>query len=178
MKRLTHCSLATLLIVAGCYAEKPERQASRPRRAPVIAATSQIDAIEAAILAGTNRFRRENNLPPLLPDAGLYRFGRSRSQDMASRQYFSHTEPGGKGVFVLMKDAGIGFAFAAENIHMSSGLPVAQIADTAVKGWIHSPGHRANMLSPSPTHIGIGVAQGGDKGAYYSTQVFTKPRGR
>jgi hypothetical protein len=42
----------------------------------------------------------------------------------------------------------------------------AEAAETAMRGWINSPGHRAKMLAKQPTHLGVGVAQAAN-GAYY-----------
>jgi uncharacterized protein YkwD len=131
--------------------------------------------MEQTIFEATNRFRGEHYLAPLVRDDGLGRFARSRSEDMARRHYFAHTEPGGKGVFTLLREAGIDYGYAAENIHMSRGVSRAEAAETAMRGWINSPGHRANMLAKQPTHLGVGVAQAAN-GAYYSTQVFTRPK--
>ncbi len=129
--------------------------------------------MEQAVLRATNRFRADHRLPPLAWDAALGRFARSRSQDMAIRRCFAHTEPGGKDVFKLMADAGLRFHYAAENIHLSRGIGAGEVAATAMEGWIHSPGHRANMLAKLPTQLGVGVAQAAN-GAFYSTQVFLR----
>ena len=53
------------------------------------------------------------------------------------------------------------FTRAAENIAMNGGG-----AEATVRGWINSPGHRANIENCALTHTGVGVA--GD----YWTQVF------
>ena len=162
------------MLLAGCYAAHRDADGGRASRPIPRAPVTDIGEMEATIVEGTNRFRADHGLPPLQHDLHLRRFARSRSEDMARRQYFSHTEPGGKGVFDLMRAAGITFRYGAENIHMSRGLKADQVAQTALKGWINSPGHRANMLAKRPTLIGVGVAQA-LTGAYYSTQVFSLP---
>ena len=174
MHRSSRLSLALFLFVAGCYASRPHEEA-RHRREPAVTAISvSINEVEEAIFVATNRYRRENDRPPLEIDRELSRFARSRSADMANRHYFEHTEPGGKSVFDQMRLAGISYSFAAENIHFSEGVRLDKAAESAMQGWIHSPGHRANMLSRSPSHIGIGVAVG-DHNRIYSTQDFSKP---
>jgi uncharacterized protein YkwD len=44
-------------------------------------------------------------------------------------------------------------------------------AAEVVEGWMNSPGHRANILKPDFTHIGVGYATGGRAGTYW-TQLF------
>ena len=44
-----------------------------------------------------------------------------------------------------------------------------------MRGWMDSPGHRANILDRDLTQIGVGRAEGGSYGVYW-TQVFGTPR--
>lgn len=180
MSRFAVPTLIVLVAMTGCAATvargryaPPERVDGHRRPDETVAAVLP-SAVEAAILVGTNRFRSDHGLPPLRMDPALQRFARSRSQDMADRHYFAHTEPGGKDVFRLMRDAGIAFHYGAENIHLTRGVPLEDVAETAMDGWIHSPGHRANLLATQPTLIGVGVVRTAS-GATYSTQVFAHP---
>lgn len=69
-----------------------------------------------------------------------------------------------------------GWRAAGENVAWISeggrGTP-AEIAERMHQGWMDSPGHRANILSTSYSHVGIGVAYSEAHG-YYVTQVFAR----
>jgi uncharacterized protein YkwD len=68
-----------------------------------------------------------------------------------------------------MTAAGYTYRMAAENIAAGHRSP----ADV-VKGWMNSPGHRANILNCGFTQIGVGYATGGTHGTYW-TQNFGTP---
>ena len=57
---------------------------------------------------------------------------------------------------------------AGENVAMSHGI--SSVAQTAVNGWIKSPGHRKNLLG-NFNYCAIGVYRN-SSGAYYLTQLF------
>jgi uncharacterized protein YkwD len=59
----------------------------------------------------------------------------------------------------------------AENVAMTSGGAESGVAREFMDMWMHSPGHRANILGPSAA-IGIGVAKSAS-GEWYATQIFT-----
>ena len=96
-------------------------------------------------------------------DSKLMNSARQKSTEMASKEYFSHTSPTYGSPFDQMKSNGISYRSAAENIAMGQ-----RSAEEVVKGWMESPGHRQNILTPGFTHIGIGY----DKNGNYWTQQF------
>jgi uncharacterized protein YkwD len=65
----------------------------------------------------------------------------------------------------------IPYSGAAENVAFNMGH--ARPDDTAIRGWIKSPGHNQNMLGNYDL-TGIGVAERG--GNYYFTQIFIQKR--
>jgi uncharacterized protein YkwD len=93
------------------------------------------------------------------------------SEDMACNNYFSHTGLDGSTVGGRSTRQGYGWSFVGENIGAGYSSPEA-----VVQGWMNSPGHRANILSPDYTEIGIGYAFSADSdyGTYW-TAVFAKP---
>lgn len=127
------------------------------------------------VIALTNQVRASQGLMPLLPLAGLDVAAQGHSQEMLDLAYFSHTSPtAGRGdVGERIKLAGGSWRACAENIYMSSGMPLETAAQAAVNGWVESPGHFSNMVDPVYTHIGVGIAY--KNGTMYATQVFTKP---
>ena len=56
-----------------------------------------------------------------------------------------------------------------------AGIVRSYTAEEVVRGWMGSPGHRANILDGDLTQIGVGRADGGSYGVYW-TQVFGTPR--
>ena len=85
--------------------------------------------------------------------------------DMRDKKYFSHTSPTYGSPFDMMKNFGISYRSAAENIAAGQTTPQA-----VVQAWMNSSGHRANILSTN-TCIGVGYAKGGSYG-YYWVQMF------
>jgi uncharacterized YkwD family protein/spore coat assembly protein SafA len=123
-------------------------------------------SIENQVVQLTNQERAKYGLKPLVADWQLARVARYKSADMRDRNYFSHTSPTYGSPFDMMKNFGISYRSAGENI--AAGQRTAQEVVTA---WMNSEGHRKNILSSGYTHIGVGYAQGGSK-QHYWTQMF------
>jgi uncharacterized YkwD family protein len=144
---------------APAPAPAPEKPAKPVQTTP----DASISAIEQAVLDLTNAERQKAGLQPLQADRNLMNSARQKSTDMASNNYFSHTSPTYGSPFDQMKANGVTYKSAAENIAMGQ-----RTAEEVVKGWMESPGHRQNILTPGFTHIGIGY----DKNGNYWTQQF------
>lgn len=132
----------------------------------------QITAIknfENQVIQLTNAERTKRGLAPLKADWQLSRVARYKATDMRDKNYFSHTSPTYGSPFTMIKDFGISYTAAAENIAAGQTTPQA-----VVTAWMNSPGHRANILNSSYTKIGVGYAKGGSYGAYWS-QMFIHP---
>ncbi|MFF7640366.1 CAP domain-containing protein [Streptomyces canus] len=114
----------------------------------------------------TNRERARAGLPPLAVDPLLARAAQAYSTDMAVRAFYSHTSPEGTQPWDRAAAAGSARRSIGENIACGQ-----RSAAEVVEGWMNSPGHRANILKPDFTHIGIGFAGGGPAGTYW-TQLF------
>lgn len=125
--------------------------------------------LEAQFLDLLNADRIGNGLAPLEYDASLAAIARWRSEDMASRGYFSH-DIGGYQVFQVLKDQGISYRIAGENLAFNYFQP-DQTAPAAEQALMQSPGHRANILRPDYTHAGVGIAFAPD-GRVLFTQIF------
>ncbi len=112
-----------------------------------------------------NEIRVKNGLKPLAADWELSRVARYKSQDMKDNNYFSHTSPVYGSPFNMIKNFGISYRSAAENIAKGQRTPQA-----VVNAWMNSSGHRANILNPSYTKIGVGYVAEGN----YWTQMFIR----
>lgn len=122
-----------------------------------------VHAYERQVVELVNVQRARNGLQPLSLDAELCRFARVKSQDMHDNRYFDHTSPTYGSPFDMMRQFGITYASAGENIAMGYSTPEA-----VVNAWMNSSGHRANILSTKYTTLGVGfVSDGG-----YWTQWF------
>ena len=126
-------------------------------------------AFEQEVVRLVNVERANNGLKPLKENWELSRVARYKSVDMGSKGYFSHTSPTYGSPFDMMKKFGIKYSYAGENIAYGQ-----RTAAEVMKGWMNSPGHRQNILSPNYTEIGVGYAAN-SKGTPYWTQMFIKP---
>lgn len=125
-----------------------------------------VSAYESQVVNLVNAERSKQGLRPLSLDSELSRVARFKSQDMIDRRYFSHTSPTYGSPFTMMKNFGIKYRSAGENIVGGQRSP-----QEVVNSWMNSSGHRANILSRDYTHIGVGYAKGGSYGHYW-TQMF------
>lgn len=123
-------------------------------------------SIESQVIQLTNQERAKNGLKPLAANWELSRVARYKSADMRDKNYFSHTSPTYGSPFTMMRNFGINYRSAGENIAAGQRTP-----SEVVQSWMNSPGHRKNILSPTYTHIGVGHATGGNYGHYW-TQMF------
>lgn len=144
--------------------EKPvEQKPATPSQPEQEKPYTSISAIEKQVLTLTNQERAKGGLKPLATDAPLTESARAKSTDMRSNNYFDHKSPTLGSPFDQMKARGIDYKSAAEKIAMGQRTP-----EEVVKGWMNSPGHRANIMNGNYTHIGIGY----DAQGHYWTQQF------
>lgn len=122
-------------------------------------------AFENEVIRLVNEIRVKNGLNVLKADWELSRVARIKSQDMKDNNYFSHTSPVYGSPFNMIKNFGISYKSAAENIAKGQSTPQA-----VVNAWMNSQGHRANILNSSYTKIGVGYVQNGN----YWTQMFIR----
>ncbi|MFE0510584.1 CAP domain-containing protein [Streptomyces sp. NPDC058964] len=120
----------------------------------------------AEVVALTNEERRGAGLPPLASDPLLTTAAQAHCADMVARDFYSHTAPGGSQPWDRAAAAGSARRTIGENIACGQRSPAE-----VVEGWMNSPGHRANILKPAFTHIGVGFVGGGRAGTYW-TQLF------
>lgn len=135
--------------------------------------TAGISAQEAEILRLVNDERKRAGAPALKSSQRLVLASRGHSYDMALRNYLGHDGPAGDTPAERVRGVGVDSAALGENIYMDHDTDHAKLAERTVKGWLNSPEHRANMLSPGFATTGIGVARAAD-GTAYVTQDFAK----
>lgn len=114
------------------------------------------------VVALVNAARADAGCEPVTADARLTRAAQNHSDDMAARGYLGHTTPDGVTFDQRIRTAGYGEP-AAENIAQGTST-----AEAAMDAWLHSEGHRANILDCDYTTLGVGVNADG----WYWTQDF------
>lgn len=128
--------------------------------------------VPAEIIALTNTERASNNAGALTQDALLDKAAQAKADDMAANGYFSHVGPDGKTPWQWIAGSGYQYQYAGENL-------AVRFIDSSdvVNAWMESPTHRANIVKPVYTEIGVGVAQGMYEGASatYVVQYFGTP---
>ena len=128
--------------------------------------------IQGEIILLTNAERAQNKVAALKESPLLDRSAQAKADDMAERGYFAHKDPQGREPWVWIQEAGYDYQYAGENL-------AVRFVDSqdVVAGWMASPTHRANIIKPSYTDIGVGIAQGVYKGqpATFVVQYFAAP---
>ncbi len=126
--------------------------------------TSATDSsIANQLLKLVNNARAENGLSPLTLNSDLSAVAQKKADDMKNNNYFSHTSPTYGSPFDMIKNAGISYKTAGENIAKGQST-----AEAVFNAWMNSSGHRANILNKNFTQMGIGVTNG----TRYWSQMF------
>ncbi|MBO9607121.1 MAG: peptidoglycan-binding protein [Paenibacillaceae bacterium] len=170
----------TLESILWAYANMklPKQPAPKPTPVPTPAPTpvpvpepsappqNGLSAEEQQMVDLVNAARESAGLPPLTVNGALANVARTKSKDMADNGYFSHQSPTYGSPFDMMKQFGITYRTAGENIACN------QSVEAAHQALMNSEGHRANILSSEFTEIGIGIVNGGTCGKMFTQQFI------
>lgn len=144
--------------------QQPAQQQPAQQQTQAQAKTpANISQIAQQVIDLTNAERQRNGLPALKADAQLSGVAQKKSTDMQQNNYFSHTSPTYGSPFDMMRDFGVTYKTAGENIAQGQQTP-----QQVVQAWMNSEGHRKNILSRDFTHIGVGYEKNGN----HWTQMF------
>ncbi|MCX5380723.1 sigma-70 family RNA polymerase sigma factor [Streptomyces sp. NBC_00091] len=135
-----------------------------PRPAPPAPAPAPA-GVAGQVIALANSERAAAGCGPLKEDAQLRGAAQGHSDDMARRDFFSHTNPDGADPGARTTAAGYRWSTYGENIAKGQ-----QTAQDVMDSWMKSPGHRANILNCSFKDIGVGIHTG--SGGPWWTQNF------
>lgn len=128
--------------------------------------------IQSEIITLTNEERLHNNAGALIENAELGAAAQAKANDMAAKGYFAHQSPDGRQPWDFISAAGYQYQYAGENL-------AVRFVDSkdVVNAWMASPTHRANIVKPAYTQIGVAMAQGMYKGqeATFVVQYFGTP---
>jgi uncharacterized protein YkwD len=154
--------------------EQPPSETSRNTPEP----HATWDDVEREILEITNQERAAAHLKPVAAEDTLRLTARAQSADMIARHFAQHINPSGESpADRIMKFHRRLIGEAGENIWEASGQTYAanpKLAAVIMDTWMHSPHHRANILNPNYTHLGVGVIIQGNE--VRATQNFGQVR--
>jgi len=107
-----------------------------------------------ALLAAMNRERIAQGLRPLRLNEQLTEAAEDRVNDMFAKEYFNHVSPDGIDPFTWADVRGYRYTAIGENLAVGY-----KTADAVVDGWMHSPGHRENILKSEFYEIGVATSE-------------------
>lgn len=136
---------------------------------PSTGGSSAAGAEVQEVLRLVNEQRAQNGLAALTLSDKLCELATLKAEDMVANGYFDHTSPTYGSPFEMMRQFGVTFSSAAENIAYGQRTP-----EQVMTAWMNSSGHRANILGQSYTEIGIGIATDSN-GRLYWVQMFRRP---
>lgn len=110
-----------------------------------------------------NAERAKEGLAPLTIDEKVQAAAQVRAVE--SKTSFSHTRPNGSSFATALKEQGVTYRRAGENIAWGQRSP-----EEVVNAWMNSSGHRANIMNENFTKIGVGYYQ--HNGVNYWSQLF------
>jgi len=132
----------------------------------IVGAQLQRNESERELFESVNRERASQGIPPLQWDAHLFKAARQHALLMLNLNKLEHQLPNEPGLETRLAEAGARFAAIAENI------AIGHNPETIHDGWMHSAGHRKNILDPRFTSVGIAVVNG--PGGLYAVQDFSQ----
>ena len=115
------------------------------------------------VVSLVNQQRSANGLDSLQLNSTVSAAAQLRAEECAAS--FSHTRPNGSSCFTALREMGVNYSGAAENIAYGQDTP-----QEVVNAWMNSDGHRKNILNGKYTEIGIGYAV--INGTPYWSQFF------
>jgi len=155
-------SLATALVVAAAGPAQARTAQARPAcpGAEVSVFSVSVDAARDTTLCLLNRERAQRGLSALRENARLRDSAQGHSRDMVDRFFFSHVSPGGSSVADRIRRTGYldGARSWAVGENLAWGTGALSTPAKIVDSWMHSPGHRANVLEGRFREIGIGIS--------------------
>ncbi len=133
-----------------------------PQPKDIPSPSSSLTSLERQLIDKVNQERVANGLRPLQTDMTLVKLAKEKSHEMAATGNVTHHAR--SKFHAILDAAGVSYKMAGENLAMAASLTRVH------NGLMNSSGHRANILSSSYTHIGVGIVQYGNM--YYATEIF------
>jgi len=179
---------ATVVPTPSPFANSPSRTvggtdtSSTPPTVEPLSSNYIPEALAQQMLVLINEARTNNGLGTVVWDDTASLAGQYHTEEMVQFSFFSHWNRGGLGLDHRYTQVG-GQHAVMENLHAFSytydngqGAPIEDwmiVIEDAHTGLMNSPGHRANILDPAHTHVGIGMAYNPETGQFRLAQEFT-----
>jgi uncharacterized protein YkwD len=174
--------ICALTVVLAMLATAPSAMAERAcPSANATPAKAAMRTMVRATLCTLNAQRESHGLRPLKLNKRLSKAARRHARDMVRRDYFAHDTLGGASFVDRIRQTG--YLRDAQRWTVGENLAWGTHGNSAPRAittmWMDSPGHRANILSPSFREVGIGLALGapgehGGPAATYATEFGAK----
>ena len=103
----------------------------------------------------TNFERSKEGLPPLSLNSKLTEAAKKKGEHMIKNDYWAHFAPDGTSPWDFIKQEGYEYTYAGENL--AKGFTTST---DAMKGWMASPTHKANILSKQYSEVGFAILHG------------------
>jgi len=170
-----------LFVAAGCQEDQPSSLGpsrllwQEGEAARFLPADPCVDPVAEAkllkqMVAAINAERAKHRLAPVKADPTLGQIADFYACRLVEGAFFAHVDPyDGSTVSTRAADFGYAFRKVGENLAAEQRTVEQVMAD-----WMRSPSHRANILDPAFTHVGIAVKGGGALGPYW-VQEFGRP---
>lgn len=147
----------------------PKPAASQqPAQTTKVNTPSGVTQEEQALLELVNKARADAGVGPLQFDMELMKVARLKAKDMVENNYFSHQSPTYGSPFDMMRQFGISFKTAGENIAGNSTV------EGAFKAWMNSEGHKKNILNGNFNYTGIGIVDSPRYGKMFAHMFIGK----
>jgi uncharacterized protein YkwD len=161
--------VAAASLLAGCGVVDDVTKAVQGGGSGTTSMTAAEEAFADEVLWRTNEERASAGLPPLLWHNAAAEVAYQHCRDMDERDFFAHVNPDGWSLPERYTAAGVAFTTYGENIARGQSTP-----EEVVHTWINSPDHRASILNPAFTHLGVGVRIRLD-GPWWTQDFLTPP---
>ena len=175
--------LLLALLVSGVTAYGAER--ATPRRTPPVAViikgekrSADVHEAMGELFRGTNSLRTRAGRGTLAGNPALAAAAGSFAEFMARTDRYGH-DADGSNPSSRATGAGYDACIVAENIAyqaLSTRFSTGELVQALLDGWMDSPGHRANLLAPEITELGVAIARSERSGKYYGVQLFGRPQ--
>jgi uncharacterized protein YkwD len=174
--------LATLLVIPGIAvaqigsAQTPTGAATQYRALSTSTTTFALTSKEQLVIQLVNRQRTARGLAPVRATVTLVRGARGHSTEMVHRRYFGHNSYNGTAFWSRLIGYGYtrtGYASWSTGECIGWGQGLLGTPQAIVSAWMHSPPHRAIILTARFRDVGIGVHSGTYmNGAFFFTLDF------
>lgn len=154
------CMQLFYLSQSSVFAYWKDETDTDPENTEIILNEDEIEAFELI-----NKYRAENGLEKLKLSKELQKVAKIKAEDLLESNYFSHTSKLYGSTFNIMKDEGITYSIAGENLAGNIN------SQKAVEAWISSTTHRENIVEEKYNYTAICVIESPEYGKIF-VQLF------